>query len=694
MSSMFYSWKLEILAIIISALSLVALVILLLAYDGEPIFLWHGVTLNAIVSILTTTSKASFLLAAEELISQWKWILFTGQLRPLIDFERIDSASRGPLGSLLVMLRCKHTSYLYIGTLTVLLSLAIEPLAQQIVQRKQSHSLVDDATSTVARAIRYSKGVEIRMEAVLFDPTIPGNSTLVDVDADLSMQSAVLYGLDRPLEDVNLQAPFKCPSVECEWPMYESLAVCAQCRDVTNSLERLKSRGALYASLTRGNLAVSIGSDGGTAFRLPNGLVIDNSNGWQYNHGFNFSQDVGGIFGAVLMSTFGTGNASETVAMQDLDTLIWSMSMIRVTADPNNSSAAWPALPISATECALMYCVNSYKDMVINGSFLQTASPVSNAHRVPKSCQPYKEGWEGDLDPHIFSSIEFSPYYSEIFRSDLSLLSGITGCAYNISQAAVDSISSFIRNTLSTRLYKFDDEVISGRLNGFYIDVGGFQYAPSVLQQFQSSNDLNSTFTTLAASMSNAMRSTADESVNGISRDLQGQKSVTIVIYSIQWPWIALHVLLVAVTPIFLVVTLGSKSSPERHAQAWKSSSLAVMTRGPAVLDILEGAQTVNEMKQRAKNTRVTLLAKIQAGVEGIEQLELDPLQHDHNTLGWKHGLSSSEVTEINPSKEAPSSQVASTSYEHIRPLNTPIDEPQTYTLNQAGAADIFVPSY
>lgn len=194
--------------------------------------------------------------------------------------------------------------------------------------------------------------------------------------------------------------------------------------------------------------------------------------------------------------------------------------------------------------------------------------------------------------------------------------------------------------------------------------------------------------------MSNAMRSTADESVNGISRDLQGQKSVTIVIYSIQWPWIALHVLLVAVTPIFLVVTLGSKSSPERHAQAWKSSSLAVMTRGPAVLDILEGAQTVNEMKQRAKNTRVTLLAKIQAGVEGIEQLELDPLQHDHNTLGWKHGLSSSEVTEINPSKEPPSSQAASTSYEHIRPLNTPIDEPQTYTLNQAGAADIFVPSY
>ncbi|KAI0534816.1 hypothetical protein GGR58DRAFT_504911 [Xylaria digitata] len=128
-------WLTEIAALTASTLLILSLIIVLTVYDGKTVFSWHGVTLNAIVSILATSSKASMLLAVEELISQWKWILFHTP-RTLWDFERIDSASRGPLGSLAVMWCCKKMSPLHIGAWVVLLSLAIDPFSQQLVQTR------------------------------------------------------------------------------------------------------------------------------------------------------------------------------------------------------------------------------------------------------------------------------------------------------------------------------------------------------------------------------------------------------------------------------------------------------------------------------------------------------------------------------------------------------------------------------
>ncbi|KAI1145563.1 hypothetical protein F4825DRAFT_240552 [Nemania diffusa] len=658
------SWVPEIIALVASAVSLAGLVGVLIAYDTKPIFSWHGITLNAVVSILATASKALLLLAIEELISQWKWILFTNQSRLLIDFERIDAASRGPLGSLILMLRCKNISYLYIGTLTVLTSLAIDPFAQQIVQNRQKEFLVDDVAATVAKAGRYSKGSIDFLQAVKFDPSMPRNNSLVYVDADYSMQSAVLYGLNQPLENVVQQASFKCPSAECVWPVYESLAVCAECHDITSSLEPFKSLGGLYIPFARDNPAVAVKYDGGTAFRLPNGLAIDNADGWVYDTDFNhWNSFNNSVYGAVLMSTFGTGNASETVTMGDINTLIWSMSIIRVTEDPTNSSAAWPALPISATECALLYCVKDYQDKVINGSFLESATPVANTHRLQQSWQPDRIFWQGDLSPDILSSIEFNSYFSVIQRTDLSILSVDTGLAYNISQEAVDSISSFIHNTFAIKLTPFNvnsNGSVAGQLNGYYIDTGDIQYSPSALQVLYKSEDLNATFTNLAASMSNALRSGADDSFNGTNREHTGQKSATTVIYSIQWPWITLHVFLVVVAPIFLLATLRSNSSPDQVAQAWKSSSLAVMNRGFVVCDVLEGARTVKEMEQRAKNAKVTLLAGNQALADKIGQLELDPLQSGHDASIRKHTYPSIEVIGLRPFESASSQQTFS----------------------------------
>jgi hypothetical protein len=89
-----------IVSILASLGFLAALVGLLFAFDGKPIFDQHAVTLNTFVAILSAASKATIVYAVSHAIGQWKWIAFSNRRRRLLDFERVESASRGPLGSL------------------------------------------------------------------------------------------------------------------------------------------------------------------------------------------------------------------------------------------------------------------------------------------------------------------------------------------------------------------------------------------------------------------------------------------------------------------------------------------------------------------------------------------------------------------------------------------------------------------
>lgn len=466
------------------------------------------------------------------------------------------------------------------------------------------------------------------------------------------MQSAILYGLDQPTQNVIKQTPFNCTTGNCTWPAFESLAICNRCTDLTDRLEQLVSDGSLYASLEKDNGAATRNTYGGTAFRLPNGLYIDNQNGWIYG-GKDVQGPNGPIYGAVMMTTFGTGNASETVSMQDMDTLIWSMTMIRVSADSTNASAAWPDLPRSAMECAISYCVNNLEMEVVNGTLQENVQQASDVTRTSDSWQPVGDHTDV-LNATMVESIEFNGYFSIVPRTDLSLRSAATGGRFNVSQAAVDSISSYIRGTLASTLRELNittraDEGrdLAGRLNGYYMMTENEQYSPSAMQVlFSSGGDdpdggLRATFAALAASMSNAVRTGADDNFGGAaaSARVSGKRGELTTFYRIVWPWIALQCVVVAAGMVFLVVTvLENRREAGREVPVvpvWKSSSLAVMSRGLVVAGILDGALGVQQMRERARAARVSLFEKADAdsyplqpmGADLMEEVELEEEQ-------------------------------------------------------------------
>lgn len=447
------------------------------------------------------------------------------------------------------------------------------------------------------------------------------------------MQSAILYGLDQPMQNVIEQGSFNCPTGNCTWPAFESLAVCSRCADLTDSLQEIVTDGRLYINLEADNGAASITRDGGTAFRLANGLYIDNQNGWAYGEVNDGASD--DIFGAVMMTTFGTGNVSETVSMQDLDTLIWSASMIRVSADPTNTSAVWPNLPRAATECAIFYCVNSYETAVINGTLRETSDRVANVTRLSDSWQV--QGQNADLlNETMRDSLAFNSYFSVLARSDLTLQSPATGDKFNVSQAAVDSVSSHFQSAFASTLRTFnvtqDDTtpVVSGRLNGFYMNSSQVQYSPGVMQALFSSADLNATFASMATSMSNAVRTRTGTDEDTSSVD--GSRGDLVTFYRIAWPWISLHCLVVVAGLVFLVVTVWENQARRGvAAPVWKSSSLAVMSRGAAVREVLEGAHRVQHMEEKARATRVSLFEKDITASYPLQHVVFDPLeQEDH----------------------------------------------------------------
>ena len=101
------TWVTEYAALCGSLVSLTVIVVLLAHFDRRPIFDSGIITLNTIVSIFSNISKGWLLLAVSEAISQWKWIAFSQRRRRLIEFEWLNQASRGPLGSLRLLLRTR-----------------------------------------------------------------------------------------------------------------------------------------------------------------------------------------------------------------------------------------------------------------------------------------------------------------------------------------------------------------------------------------------------------------------------------------------------------------------------------------------------------------------------------------------------------------------------------------------------------
>lgn len=93
------TWLPEAIGLILSASSLIAMVVLLEKYDGQRQPDWGSVSYNTIISVLATASRMLALFGATSALSQMKWIWFAKQQHALADFYTFDASTRGLPGA-------------------------------------------------------------------------------------------------------------------------------------------------------------------------------------------------------------------------------------------------------------------------------------------------------------------------------------------------------------------------------------------------------------------------------------------------------------------------------------------------------------------------------------------------------------------------------------------------------------------
>lgn len=100
-------WSWELFGVLGSAAILIGIAIILQRYNGKRQPSWEHVSLNSLISWLSTAAKACLLVPITRGLGQLKWVWFAEKERPLSDLEEFDSASRGIAGSARLLWRLK-----------------------------------------------------------------------------------------------------------------------------------------------------------------------------------------------------------------------------------------------------------------------------------------------------------------------------------------------------------------------------------------------------------------------------------------------------------------------------------------------------------------------------------------------------------------------------------------------------------
>ncbi|KAL8916282.1 MAG: hypothetical protein Q9172_006372 [Xanthocarpia lactea] len=576
------TWSLHALALFGSTISLAAIATLLGIYDGTPVFKWHGVTLNAAIAVLAVILKGLLAFAVSEAIGQSKWIWFSRHERPLQDQALIDNASRGPLGSLQILYNPVARSFIGLGAIVVILSVAIDPFLQLAVRTTDTIVYKNDSSTQIAYANKYDQGYFTPLFTELVESTDGNTYFKTRADADFAMKSAMLYGVSQPDYRVTQQTNRSCPSANCTWTPYQSLAVCSACNDLTDRLERgFSDKGApldIFLDPTSSGAYALENTKPNTEYRLPNGLVLDNMEDQK---------------STTYMTGYGTSNSSESLSFSSKDTFLWSMTMIKLLR--MDAFSDWPVSTV-AGECALWYCVNEYKSAVASGNLEETFAPVP-ATRSPESWQvrPLSDQPHFTVQQEIKTPPEDTLNYYEdspsLLRTDLQL-----GTGFNISQAAIYGIAKAMNETFLVSPPINDTSGRTRFINSYVLARGGvLTYHPTVMQILYDDSDIEATFAALAKSMTNTIRANADRSPVAT-----GQAGTYRVLFKIHWPYLILPAILVLAGAVFLLIVIYQTRAA--RIAVWCSSVLPNLALGARLGTIFDGDMPLSRMNRLANS--------------------------------------------------------------------------------------------
>ncbi|KIW04791.1 uncharacterized protein PV09_03978 [Verruconis gallopava] len=556
-------WAMEIASWIFSAICMMTIIIVLWKVDGKPMPKWKlGVSINAFISIFSGFAKSALLLPTAEALGQLKWNWFTNKQKRMMDFEVLDSASRGPWGSMMLLAKTKGITLASVGAAIILLSLPLDLFFQQIIAYPSVNIVDPQANATIARTILYNPDQEREWQG---GPPADGGNFATPEDSQMDaflypywLRTGVVPGI-----------PFDCPTGNCTFDPFETLGVDFQCKPLPLDLLEFDCKNTSAEWLS----TVAYGGPGQNPnvtscgyYLTPPGYMPQLMSGYEIT--------VDGSVGEVLSTRF--------FAMTDIYTGVPFFNgsilfpqikhpindFILVTT-PGGFDGAVKNVTPEIQECELHWVVKTVQSQVVNGQLFEENIKTWEFESNVTST------WDLQ-DPTVYQASFFMTLpdkHSVTGPTSTYGLTNTTGRKVNDVWAQI-APSTFTRPSASNPaktgpvlkiwwLYSPPHLVIVTEPKlpwEPWANVSDHMaQAITVMNQVVRRNTLSST-------------GTHDVSVGVATR------AVTIV--DIRWQWITLPVALLVFALIFLITTMWRSSKDKEQIGIWKTSALAILFNG------------------------------------------------------------------------------------------------------------------
>jgi hypothetical protein len=607
-------WLLEILSWLFSALCMAVAIGVLIYLKDEPLSKWQlaertPLTLNAFISILSKMAGAALLLPVSEALGQLKWSWFLEHSKQMWDFEIFDNASRGPWGSMLLLIRTKAKALAALGAVIMLASLALDPFFQQVVDFPDRWAL-QTTSGAIPRVIDYRPP---------YIPAFFGGFESTSENRALSAVAREFFYANgtQPVPFGNgtrPDIPLSCPTSNCTWPEYETLAVCSSCSDVTKDL-----------NLTFACLNTTIDwSANWTGPLKTDPYPIGQVCGYFLNYTSDTSTNASDTPAPILLSgyiTQGAGSNStpgeallvRNVPLTDFDTKFpyFGYGSIRYKEIRNAILDGLIASAINGVEgvyrnetpvvheCVLSWCVQTIKSSYDWGRYTEN---ITSTHLNIASSEHYSWPWETfetEAGPFLLYAQNITIQPSGTARADRG--DTIFNTSYHLDNiTAANTMTVF--DDFFPSMYTAADALSSPLLRyKNYVDGPFTQEIDN--NQWQLPNNITNHMERLALAMTNVMRSSDSRTM------LPGKAYNPENFVHVRWEWLTLPLGLLCISFVFLSATIAKSALEIDRVGVYKTSAYATLLYGlpDAMQEKITRSGSIRTPRAKAKELKVKL---------------------------------------------------------------------------------------
>lgn len=485
-----------------------------------------------------------------------------------------------------------------VGAILIVVALAVDPVSQLL--------------------IRYHN-CSIKLPAARSQASIPRRNTFSEmglhIGAGLStltfeFQTAINAGLFNP---VSVDISFACPTGNCTFDLYHTMAYCSKCTDLSSSLST--SWGLIRTedeTIQNGSSFYDVSYPVyGSTTSLPDGfLTTAEEEGLVEYLKFNATDRDYGItmIAANLTNLQQFGNCT--------------------TAAENKT---WSCHGSGAAGCTLYPCIRSYTATVNESKLQETLvstsaefgfddSKIPSSNSVNVAClTPETRQDLINVGYSITDTTEWIAYYGSgvlgnttavpsVFNASVPNITVPAECQYLIYEPTRMSLDYYMASFLNGSVTVNPDRNYDYNTNG-----------PVQINRFcnlgrMSIDSVSAIFSNISDSMTAYIRQSNSSDGHTLLNDDQaapapGHVWQTETCIEVRWGYLAFPIALVLLTMIFLVAVI-METSHHQEADAWKSSALALLFHGldPRTRDLQgAGMESMKEMETAAKGMRVRL---------------------------------------------------------------------------------------